>query len=144
MTTLKDTSRPDEAWLEQVLPGALNGRSEDKYLSDYLTGLSRCLASDARYYRSLGPWWPALKTLLVEAGDSSAGSQIDEDIADNYQYDRPALTAVAATLYQQMRMNAGLLFSSNHLLDVPENVDDEPYEFTSYDLELESKVIQAD
>jgi len=144
MTTLKDTARPDEAWLEQVLPGALNGRSEDQYLSDYLIGLSQCLSSDARYYRSLGPWWPALKILLLESGNSGAGTQIDEDIADNYQYDRPALTAVAATLYQQMRMNAGLLFSSNHRLDVPEGVDDEPYEFTSYDLELESKVIQAD
>jgi len=135
---------PGDAWLEQTLPGALNGRSEEQYLSDYLNGLSRCLLSDIRYYRSLGPWWPALKTLLLEGGNSSIGTQIDEDIAHTYKYDRPALTAVAATLYQQMRMNAGLLFSSNHLLEVPGDIDDEPYEFTSYDLELESKVIHAD
>lgn len=144
MTTLKDTQKPDASWLEQVLPAALNGRTEETFLSDYLDGLSQCLASDARYYRSLGPWWPALKALLTDSGNDSAGEQIDEDVADTYHYDRPALTAVAATLYQQMRMNAGLLFSSNHLLPVPDGVDDEPYEFTSYDLELESKAVQAD
>lgn len=144
MTTLNDTQKPDVARLEQILPAALSGRSEAQFINDYLSGMSHCLASDPRYYRSLGPWWPALKTLLIEAGNVTAGTEVDEDVSGYYQYDRPALTAVAAYLYQQMRMNAGLLFSSNHLLAVPENVDDEPYEFTSYDLELESKVSQTD
>lgn len=144
MTTLKDTQRPDESYLEAVLDGALNGRSEAQFATDFLSGVGRCLLPEPRYYRSFGPWWWALKIMLVESGNSSAGDQIDEDIADTYQYDRPALTAVAAYLYQQMRMENGLIFSSSHQLPVPESIDDEPYEFVSFDIELESKVIKKE
>ncbi|WP_147200812.1 olxA [Pantoea sp. CCBC3-3-1] len=141
--TLQDTLKPDESYLEAILPAALGDRNEDKFLSDYLSGLSHCLNADPRYYRGVGPWWPSLKALLVESGDLSAGIQIDDDIAEIYQYEKPALIAVAAYLYQSMRMTNGLLFSSSHQLAQPDT-EDEPYEFISYDLELESKVVQMD
>ena len=141
MTSLKDTQRPDDQYLSTVLAGSLGGRSEDEFMNDYLGGITHCLATEPRYYRSFGPWWAALKQLLVERGNSAVGHQIDEDIADIYQYDSDALTAVAAYLYQQQRLRNGLIFSSSHQLAVPENIDDEPYEFVSYDLDLESKVV---
>lgn len=144
MTSLQNTQRPEAHYLEAVLADVLNGRSEEKFTADYLAGVGRCLIADPRYYRSFGPWWWALKTLLVENGNSAAGDQIDEDIADTYQYERPALTIVAAYLYQQMRMENGLLYSSSHQLPVPESLDDEPYDFVSCDLELESKVIKKE
>jgi hypothetical protein len=140
MTTLKDTLRPDDQYLSTVLTGSLDGRSEDDFLNDYLAGVAQCLASEPRYYRSFGPWWAALKQLLIERNFSVVGHQVDEDIADIYQYENDALTAVAAYLYQQERLRNGLIFSSSHQLAVPENIDDEPYELVSYDLDLESKV----
>lgn len=144
MTTLNDTQRPDENYLAVVLDAALVGRSEEQFTADYLKGVSRCLTADPRYYRSFGPWWWGLKALLVESGDVSAGNEVDEDIAGVYQYERPALVAVAAYLYQQMRMENGLLLSSSHQLPVPESIDDEPYEFVSYDLDQESRFNQKE
>ena len=55
-----------------------------------------------------------------------------------YRYDRPALTLIAATLYSQERFDNGQIYSAWHLLPVPEEVDDQDYEFESYDLEVEA------
>ncbi|STK59617.1 Uncharacterised protein [Escherichia coli] len=46
-----------------------------------------------------------------------------------YRYDRPALTLIAATLYSQERFDNGQIYSAWHLLPVPEEVDDQDYEF---------------
>ncbi|HHA1396939.1 TPA: peptide-binding protein [Enterobacter hormaechei subsp. xiangfangensis] len=140
MTTLNDTQRPDENYLAVVLANALTGRSEDQFINDYLSGVARCLASEPRYYRSFGPWWASLKQMLVEKGGAGVGVEVDSDIAGVYGYERKALTAIAGYLYQQDRLAHGLLFASTHQLPVPESVDDEPYEFVSYDLDLESRV----
>ncbi|PLR30106.1 peptide-binding protein [Chimaeribacter californicus] len=139
MTTLNDTLKPDTQYLESVLPVALGSRGEDDFVTDYLKGMSQCLGDEPRYYRSVGPYWPALKTMLVEQGHLPADSEVDQDVAAIYEGDRPALTVVAATLYQRMRLESGLLLSSSHLLPVPDEVDDSPYEYVSYDLTLESK-----
>ncbi|EGM8848630.1 hypothetical protein IIM91_004097 [Escherichia coli] len=50
----------------------------------------------------------------------------------------PSLTLIAATLYSQERFDNGQIYSAWHLLPVPEEVDDQDYEFESYDLEVEA------
>ncbi|EBL0240729.1 peptide-binding protein, partial [Salmonella enterica] len=45
---------------------------------------------------------------------------------------------IAATLYSQERFDNGQIYSAWHLLPVPEEVDDQDYEFESYDLEVEA------
>lgn len=47
-------------------------------------------------------------------------------------------TLIAATLYSQERFDNGQIYSAWHLLPVPEEVDDQDYEFESYDLEVEA------
>ncbi len=48
------------------------------------------------------------------------------------------MTARPATLYSQERFDNGQIYSAWHLLPVPEEVDDQDYEFESYDLEVEA------
>ena len=56
----------------------------------------------------------------------------------NFTVMTPALTLIAATLYSQERFDNGQIYSAWHLLPVPEEVDDQDYEFESYDLEVEA------
>lgn len=43
MTTLIDTVKPTESYLEDILPQALNGRSEEAFLDAYLDGMAERL-----------------------------------------------------------------------------------------------------
>lgn len=99
MTTLIDTVKPTESYLEDILPQALNGRSEEEYLTVYLDGMVERLKKNPQLYHLYGPWWPALKTLLLERGDISFGQVVDSDVAEIYKMSRPALTVLAGHLY---------------------------------------------
>ena len=121
MATLSDTIKPNKTYLEAVLRTALLGKTEDEYVDFFLSGLRGRLLKNPRLYRSYGPYWPEIKKLLLERG-----------------YGNFALTLIAATLYSQERFDNGQIYSAWHLLPVPEEVDDQDYEFESYDLEVEA------
>ncbi|EKO4435204.1 olxA, partial [Escherichia coli] len=50
MTTLIDTVKPTESYLEDILPQALNGRSEEEYLTVYLDGMVERLKKNPQLY----------------------------------------------------------------------------------------------
>lgn len=138
MATLSDTIKPNKTYLEAVLRTALLGKTEDEYVDFFLSGLRGRLLKNPRLYRSYGPYWPEIKKLLLERGYGNFGRLVDRDVRKIYRYDRPALTLIAATLYSQERFDNGQIYSAWHLLPVPEEVDDQDYEFESYDLEVEA------
>ncbi len=138
MATLSDTIKPNKTYLEAVLRAALLGKTEDEYVDFFLSGLRGRLLKNPRLYRSYGPYWPEIKKLLLEHGYGNFGRLVDHDVRKIYRYDRPALTLIAATLYSQERFDNGQIYSAWHLLPVSEEVDDQDYEFESYDLEVEA------
>ncbi|EFH9339646.1 peptide-binding protein [Escherichia coli] len=138
MVTLSDTIKPNKTYLEAVLRTALLGKTEDEYVDFFLSGLRGRLLKNPRLYRSYGSYWPEIKKLLLERGYGNFGRLVDRDVRKIYRYDRPALTLIAATLYSQERFDNGQIYSAWHLLPVPEEVDDQDYEFESYDLEVEA------
>ncbi|MEZ2987942.1 peptide-binding protein [Escherichia coli] len=138
MATLSDTIKPNKTYLEAVLRTALLGKTEDEYVDFFLSGQRGRLLKNPRLYRSYGPYWPEIKKLLLERGYGNFGRLVDRDVRKFYRYDRPALTLIAATLYSQERFDNGQIYSAWHLLPVPEEVDDQDYEFESYDLEVEA------
>lgn len=138
MTTLIDTVQPVEAYVENILPQALNGRAEVDYVTTYLAGMVPRIQANPRLYRMYGPWWPALKTLMLERGDISLGQVVDSDIATIYRMSRPALTVVAAQLYADERIDNDAVYNPVHALEVGSYADDtEPYIYTSYDESIE-------
>ncbi|BCL11049.1 Ulx protein (plasmid) [Escherichia coli] len=137
MATLSDTIKPNKTYLEAVLRTALLGKTEDEYVDFFLSGLRGRLLKNPRLYRSYGPYWPEIKKLLLERGYGNFGRLVDRDVRKIYRYDRPALTLIAATLYSRSVLIM-VRYTQRHLLPVPEEVDDQDYEFESYDLEVEA------
>lgn len=139
MTTLIDTIKPTEEYIESVLQEhALSGRTEEEFTTAYLNGLVERLIADVRTYRSFGPWWPALKVMLLEDGQTDFGQIVDGDVAAIYSMGRPALTLVAAHLYADEVLESGNIHSADHYLSVTPSADDtEPYLYTSYDESIE-------
>ncbi|RAU45249.1 peptide-binding protein [Pseudocitrobacter sp. RIT415] len=136
MASLEQTQKPTADYLAAIRDSALAGRTESQFVSDYLDGIGKFIGARPGYYRSYGPYWPAIKSLLVENNLYNATGEIDEDVLSIYSYDDDSLTVVAASLYQNMRLEDGLFYSAYHQLPVTD--DDEPYEYYSYDLEQES------
>ncbi|MHA0510222.1 peptide-binding protein [Enterobacter kobei] len=143
MTTLHDTILPDEAYLSQYLEEALEGRSEDDYVEEYLALLNSRLAGDLRCYRSFGPFWPAVKSLLVAGGYTIAGIEIDMPVASFYRYESDALTLIAATLYSMERFEGGNYYVAEHLLPTKPDIDEEVYPYYSDDTEIELRATNA-
>ena len=139
MTTLIDTIKPTEEYIETVLlEHALLGRSEEEFTAAYLKGLVERLKADVKTYRSFGPWWPSLKVLLLKDGHTDFGQIVEGDVAAIYTMSRPALTLVAAHLYADEVLESGNIHSAVHFLSVMPSADDtEPYQYTSYDESIE-------
>jgi len=133
MATLLDTLRPNVAYLQKTLISALNGRTETKFVADYVLGLTRRLQVEPRLYRAYGPYWPAVKSILLEHGARLPSAAIDTDVKADYSYPRESLTLVAAALYEQARLERGLYYSSHHFLPLIQTADDEDYMFVSLD-----------
>ncbi len=139
MTTLIDTIKPTEEYIETILKEqVLDGGSEEAFLRVYLEGLVGRLEENVLTYRSFGPWWPALKTLLLQGGVTRFGQVVDSDVAAIYNMSRPALTLVAAHLYADEILETGNIFAADHPLSVIPSADDtEPYIYESYDESIE-------
>lgn len=145
MTTLIETIKPTEGYVTGLLEEALNGKSEGEYVQFYLHGIVERVKREPRIYRSFGPWWPALKTLIVAGGCTELGQIIESDVAEIYKMSRPALTVIAAHLYSDERVDRDGVFNEVHQLSVlPSSDDTEPYIYTSYDESIEKyKVLEA-
>ena len=140
MTTLIDTIKPTETYIESLLPLALDGRTEEAFLVNYLENLVKRVSSTRFAYRAFGPWWPAVKTLLLERATTKFGQVVESDVAEIYSLSRPALTVIAAHLYADDRTENDAVFSAVHLLPVMPSADDtEPYRYVSYDESIEKR-----
>ncbi|WP_426575286.1 olxA (plasmid) [Xenorhabdus stockiae] len=141
MTTLIDTIQPSEAYLETVLAEAVGTKTEKEYVAFYLTNLITRLKAEPRLYRSFGAWWPSMKSLIIAQGEKALGVLVDTDVAAIYTMSRPALIVVAAHLYSYERFERGLIYSSDHLLDVNDDAEDtEPYWWFSNDEDVETLI----
>ncbi|MDT0178177.1 olxA [Enterobacter sp. BRE11] len=140
MTTLIDTIKPTESYIESLLPLALDGRTEEAYVTNYLENLVKRAGSNRFAYRAFGPWWPAVKTLLLEHAITKFGQVVESDVAEIYSLSRPALTVIAAHLYADDRTENDAVYSAAHLLPVMQSADDtEPYLYVSYDESIEKR-----
>lgn len=143
MTTLHDTIMPDEEYLSCFLDEALEGRSLEQYVDEYMAVLNTRLCKDLRCYRSYGPFWPAIKSMLLERGYTVAGKENDGPVATLYSYDDEALTLIAATLYSNERLETGNFYNAEHLLPTKPEVDEEVYPYYSDDMEIELRATNA-
>ncbi|MEB2478110.1 olxA [Citrobacter freundii] len=137
MTTLIDTVQPPESYVEARLTEGRGNTSEAAWMTSIIGVIANGLEAEPRLYASYGPWWAALKNILIKYGYDKIGTLIQLDVASIYTMSRDALTVAAALLYHNDRIDNGMAYALDHLLEVNENADDtEPYFFTVDDDEM--------
>lgn len=92
----------------------------NKGFSDlYRFGLSvimERLSKDRLRYRDYGPYWPALKLLLNDAG-YELGPQSDPIIAESYKGESPVETLMMADLFRDEYLATQFVGSNQFMLD---------------------------
>lgn len=138
MTTLKDTWMPEPRHLRDYLNAECPEKTDEQLVSDFIKGIAKYIAITPKMYRSYGPYWPAIKKMIIEnVPDAHVGKNLDADILAIYSYSEPALTCAAATLYHERRIAQGHQNSTQHILPVDAH---ETYELNYSDEEMELKI----
>ncbi|MGP9633769.1 hypothetical protein ACT3R7_11950 [Halomonas sp. AOP43-A1-21] len=101
--------------LEQLISTESGGGD---FVAAYLRGIASTLSRHPAQYRGFGPYWWPLKALLIEAGYTQFGTEIDDDDAlSDLTYSTPRLTIAAAYTFAEHAFSTGLLTSPSHTVD---------------------------
>lgn len=136
---IQDTLLYDASDLSPLVDEALAGREPAEFIQTYLDGLKSIIGRDPRQYRSFGPYWWPLKSMLMDKG-MFVGTDLENGTLQHYTMGTPELTIVAAWAYQQDRLNEGKLRSSSHQLELPGG---DLYEYYLTDLDMEQAIING-
>lgn len=90
------------------------------------------LKNDARRYRDFGPYWPALKNVLIKHGLALGTNEYEPEIAQAYAGASGEETLVMAELFSDYYRSHYIIYANKFLLDAD---DDE--EWTLYDPDYE-------
>lgn len=131
------TITPTTDELAALLAEATSHQDEETFVTNYLAGLVKILGSDPRQYRSFGPYWWPLKSLMIDSGIHPGAGSLELGTLQRYTMDTPALTICAAWAYQQGRIEEGKLRTASHQLELPEG---ELYEYELVDEDMEALI----
>lgn len=134
------TITPTADELAGLLAEATSHQDEEAFVANYLAGLVKVLGSDPRQYRSFGPYWWPLKSLMIEHGIQPGAGSLELGTLQVYTMDTPALTICAAWAYQQGRIEEGKLRTASHQLELPEG---ELYEYELVDEDMEAFIART-
>ena len=110
----------DRAELRALVDDNLSSLTDTEFADRYLLAVAKVLKTDKARYRCYGPYWPVIKSELVAMGVQDFGSEFDEDMAANFNYDNRALNAAAAYVYSHPRVQSGELYNNTHILETLE------------------------
>ncbi|WP_241613236.1 olxA [Rosenbergiella epipactidis] len=138
MGKLVETVIPQESYLNDILKDILSsGISEKDYVKNAISNIKQMIILDPRRYIAYGPWWPAIKQLIVGSGEVGIGQNIESDVAAIYSYPKNALTVLAGIIYSTERLEDHIVDDPYHYLNVSEISDDtEPYLYVSDDISI--------
>lgn len=122
--------------LERLIAEEVGGGD---FVDAYLEGVASTLDHQPEQYRGFGPYWWALKRLLIERGYTQFGELVEEDeTADALTYPSPALTAAAAYTFAEHAMAAGMQTSPGHTVTLE---DGEQATYWIGDEEVEGPIV---
>lgn len=138
MATLIDTVQPSESFILEQLTAARGDRTEAEWLALVMVSIDSNLQRKPNIYISFGPWWHSVKNILIKFGYDTYGQLVQIDAASIYAMSRDPLTICAALLYQSDRIDLGMMYDREHMLEVNESADDtEPYPYVIEDDEMD-------
>ncbi|WP_419238296.1 hypothetical protein ACN08P_23515 (plasmid) [Photobacterium leiognathi subsp. mandapamensis] len=131
---------PSVADLEHLLAEATAETEQTEYVESYLTKLVDLLKSNPRTYRAYGPYWWAIKRMLINRLISDFGDNVEAVTVDKFFIEDEANTIVASWSYQNYQFTNGNQTSPFHVLPL---VDDEDYEYCLVDDSMENLIAQS-
>lgn len=108
-------ARYDVADLERLIREEVGS---DDFAPRYLKSVATTLQRHPTHYRGFGPYWWPLKSLLIDAGYTQFGVEIEDDAAlEALTYPTPALTVAAAYTFSEHSFAMGMHQSPAHTVD---------------------------
>ena len=101
--------------------GAVDEREWVKTHCRLLAGL---LKKDPLRYRGYGPYWPAVKKALIDAGYQDFGDSVDLEWFERIDYGKTFYNLLAAWMYQENAANSGLIYSDAHIATFEEEEEE--------------------
>ena len=119
--------------IELSLKDAIGNKSRESWRIKILGTIAGILHDDPVRYRGFGLYWWNLKKALLTAGYEEYGLELDNDIADQVDYQSKDLNIAAAVLYESWRLDQGLQSNPNHTIVE----GDESGDYTLIDQDME-------
>lgn len=124
---------PTQAQIKSLVDEATSKVGREVFFENNLRGIKTMLDSNPSLYHHYGPYWWAVKDLLVANG--VLDGQEDEPITrKHFKFDDPIYTLCAAWAYHQHQIESMVINTNLHYFDL----DGEPYEYALEDLEMET------
>lgn len=121
------------ALTEEKRAGLKANRGFSNLLGFGLGVVAERLQKDPRRYRDYGPWWWALKDLLRQAG-YDVGNQSDPLVAQEYRFDMPEQTLIAADEFRSDYLKTTIVGSNQFILSAAN-----PEAWVLFDADMESR-----
>lgn len=135
---ISETVKPTTLDNVELVAQALKGKTAPEFVAGYLANFAEIIADNPRQYRAYGPYWWAIKSLMVEHGIMDFGEEIEAGTIEHYSYPSDVDTIVSAWSYFQDVFSDGRLYSSEHQLPM---ADGELYLYELIDMEMEALII---
>lgn len=133
---ITDIELPTPEALAPLREEALDGTEPEKLVLKHLTSIAAILSENPASYRSYGPYWWSIKALLKDHG-FDYGEDDEPVTRDHFNYTDPVDLICAAWAYQQYVLEQQM---GDHVIH-PFTIDDEPYDYSIEDTDLESMLI---
>ena len=91
-------------------------KGTDDLVGNALRVISKRLENDPRRYRDYGPYWPALKNVLL-AHEAAKGYPVSPEIAAEYRGNTEEETLVLAEEFRKFYLSHYFLYTNNWMLD---------------------------
>lgn len=122
--------------LEPLREEALDGVDEAEFIRKHVHAINTTLSQNPAMYRAYGPYWWPIKQLLRDNG-VDFGDEDEPITREHINYESPVDLICAAWSYQDYIIDTGAM--NNHIH--PFTVDDEPYDYSIEDGDLESMLV---
>ena len=144
MNNYKAVTKPESRVLSEMLQAEIGDQERSVFVESFLKNTIKILTENPSQYLSYGPYWWAIKALMIRSGHTAFGTVVQKEWMESLSYEEPALTIVACWAYSQQRIDDGNIYGYNHYMPTE---DGEGFEYLLGDDEFallyETKAIFA-
>jgi hypothetical protein len=131
--------KPSEEELKPVVTYATEAVGEEAWRESFLVNIVQLLQKRPLQYRAFGAYWWLLKAELLALSIDVFGDETDAEWVEKINYGLSVTNIVAAFIYYEKRIELGLIFESNHLIELIDSdgdINTKPYVLHDPEMEI--------